>query len=110
MKHTFTTKEEYLAYRSNWKAQYKELSKDIRDLKFCRSFPQAHRFENPKSVERYREIEKRLFNNPNTCVEWKLIEKRVKAFRMLEELKEAKKEAQNQYIATKAKELEAVLA
>jgi len=107
MKFTFTNKEEYLAYRSNWKAQYKELSQQIRDLKFCRGFPQAKRFENyaGKNVERYREIEKRLFNNPNTCVEWKLSEKRDKAFCMLEELKEAKVEAQRQYLAAQSQQI-----
>lgn len=106
----FTNKETYLAYRSNWKAEYKQLSQDIRDLKFCRSFPMANRFQNPKNVERYREIEKRLFNNANTCVEWKLSEKRDKAFRMLEELKLAKQEAQRQYLASKYEQMEAVLA
>lgn len=97
----FTTKQEYLTYRSNWKAQYKQLSQDIRDLKFCRAFPQANRFNDPKNVERYREIEKRLFNNANTCVEWKLEQARSKATQMLEELKEAKVEAQRQYLHAK---------
>jgi hypothetical protein len=105
MKFTFTNKETYLAYRSEWKAQYKQLSQDIRDLKFCRAFPQAKRFENPKNVERYREIEKRLFNNANTCVEWKLEQYRNKATAMLEELKEAKVEAQHQYLVAHGKDM-----
>ena len=33
MKFTFTNKEEYLAYRSAWKDEYKELSRTIRELK-----------------------------------------------------------------------------
>lgn len=33
MKFTFTNKETYLAYRSEWKAQYKKLSADIRAVK-----------------------------------------------------------------------------
>jgi hypothetical protein len=110
MKLTFTNKEEYLAYRSNWKAEYKQLSQDIRDLKFCRSFPMANRFQNPKNVERYREIEKRLFNNPNTCVEWKIEQYRNKATAMLLELKEAKQKAQDQYLVAKSEQRETVLA
>lgn len=103
----FTTKQSYLDYRSNWKSKYKQLSQDIRDLKFCRGFPQAKRFEDyaGKNVERYREIEKRLFSNPNTCVEWKLADKRSEARCMLEELKEAKIAAQTQYLAAKSQQL-----
>lgn len=103
----FTNKETYLAYRSAWKAEYKQLSQDIRDLKFCRGFPQAKRFENyaGKNVERYREIEKRLFNNVNTCVEWKLAEYRDKASAMMEDLKEAKVKAQEQYLVAQSEQL-----
>ena len=103
MKFTFTNKETYLAYRSEWKANYKQLSQDIRDLKFCRAFPQANRFSDPggKNVERYREIENRLFNNPNTCVEWKLAQAQAKATAMLEERKASKVEAQRQYWLSK---------
>ncbi len=92
-----------MAYRSKWKAEYKQLSQDIRDLKFCRAFPQAKRFEDyaGKNVERYREIEKRLFNNANTCVEWKLIQARAKAKAMIEERIESKGEAQRQYWLSK---------
>jgi hypothetical protein len=98
----FKTKEEYLAYRSEWKAEYKQLSQDIRDLKFCRNFPQANRFNNPANVKRYREIQKRLFNNVNTNVYWVLEEKKRKATDMLEQLKEAKQEAQRQYLEKRA--------
>ena len=31
---TFTTKQEYLAYRAKWKSDYEELSQKIRDYKF----------------------------------------------------------------------------
>jgi hypothetical protein len=105
MNTSFTNKESYLAYRSAWKAEYKQLSQDIRDLKFCRAFPRANRFNNPYNVERYREIEKRLFNNPNTCVEWKLEQARAKATAMLEDLKEAKVKAQEQYLAAQSEQL-----
>jgi hypothetical protein len=33
---TFTTKETYLQWRSDWKARYKLISQNIRDLKFIR--------------------------------------------------------------------------
>ena len=33
MKFTFTSKETYLAYRSDWKAKYNELTQEIRMLK-----------------------------------------------------------------------------
>jgi hypothetical protein len=103
----FTNKDEYLTYRANWRIQYKQLTRDIRDLKFCRAFPHAKRFEDyaGKNVERYREIEKRLFNNPNTCVEWKLIQYRAKATAMLEERKASKIEAQRQYLAAMEQEM-----
>lgn len=107
MKTTFTNKQEYLAYRSAWRAEYKQLSQDIRDLKFCRGFPQAKRFENPKNVERYREIEKRLFNNPNTMVEWKLAAAKDKATQMLEERKASKVEAQRQYLVGQSQQIAA---
>lgn len=97
----FTNKQEYLAYRSEWKAQYKQLSQDIRDLKFCRAFPQANRFNDPKNVERYREIEKRLFPNSCTPIEWKIEAAQSKATAMLEELKLSKAEAQRQYLQAK---------
>lgn len=99
----FNSKEEYLAYRSEWKAEYKQLSKDIRDIKFARNFPVARRFDIGANVRRYWEIEKRLLDNPNTSAEWKLIDLRTKAYWMLEELKSAKIRAQEQYLAAKAK-------
>jgi hypothetical protein len=105
MNTSFTNKETYLAYRSAWKAEYKQLSQDIRDLKFCRAFPQANRFNNPYNVERYREIENRLFKSCNTSVEWQLAEKRNKAACMLEDLKEAKVKAQEQYLAAQSEQL-----
>lgn len=37
MEFTFTNKEEYLAYRSAWKAEYKELSQTIRERKWLYS-------------------------------------------------------------------------
>lgn len=42
----FTTREEYLAYRANWKAKYKEQSELIRQLK--RNIKAADWMEQPR--------------------------------------------------------------
>lgn len=77
----FTNKEEYLAYRSNWKAEYKQLSKDIRTLK----------------------AEMRESGHQITWSEFSQLKKlKINATEMLEALKQAKIEAQNQYLASKA--------
>lgn len=107
MKFKFTNKEEYLAYRSNWKAEYKELSQQIRDYKFCRWFVSL---KNPKRItseleERFKKLVAKHGNRFYYVYPLKQ-----KATAMLAELKEAKQEAQRQYLATKAQEKETVLA
>ena len=74
----FTNKETYLAYRSEWKAEYKKLSQKIREF---------------KDDVRGRNItwEEAL----------KLYKLKRKATDMLEELKEAKVESQRQCLASK---------
>ncbi len=75
MKFTFTNKEEYLDYRSNWKSKYKELSQKIRDLK----------------------AEVRESGHQITWSEFSALRKlKDKATAMLEERKESKVEAQRQ--------------
>ena len=64
----FTSKETYLAYRSEWKVKYKAISNEIRIYKHS----------------------------------WKHNALKAKATAALEELKEAKQEAQRQYLAAKA--------
>jgi len=77
----FTNKEEYLAYRSNWKAEYKQLSKDIRTLK----------------------AEMRESGHQITWSEFSQLKKlKTNATEMLDALKQAKVEAQKQYLASKA--------
>jgi len=107
MKFTFNTKEEYLAYRSEWKAQYKELSQQIRDYKFCRWFTSVR---NPDRItpELEARFKKLVAKHGNKFYYVAPLQK--KATAMLEELKEAKQEAQRQYLAAKAKQTEAVLA
>lgn len=76
----FTNKETYLAYRSNWKSEYNELSKQIRVLK----------------------AETRESGHQITCSEfYELYKLKQKATAMLEERKASKVEAQRQYLAAK---------
>ena len=79
---TFNNKETYLAYRSNWKAEYKQLSEDIRDLKL-----------DIKDAQRNNDFTGRP--------QYSLYKLRKQATAMLAELKEAKQEAQRQYLASK---------
>lgn len=80
MKFTFTNKETYLAYRSNWKAEYKTLSQEIRTLK----------------------AQVRESGHQITWTEFSQLYKlKAKATAMLEERKEAKAEAQRQYLQSK---------
>lgn len=121
----FTTKEEYLKYRKQWKADYKELSQTIRDCRYInKAWGQAYGkatkvvssiFPPPVEwFELHREITKlqrEYFNENKQAME--LFDKyknknrskehlRVEAHKMMQELKEAKLEAQRQYLAAKA--------
>lgn len=79
---TFTNKEEYLAYRSAWKAEYKELSKTIRELKV-----------KIRNIQRNREYAGKM--------QYALIKERKAARIMLDDLKLCKMEAQRQYLEQK---------
>jgi len=110
MKHTqhmkFTTKEEYLAYRSEWKAQYKVLSKQIRDAKFCRWFCTLKNEERIKShLAHFQTI-----GHKTDWTYWGIRTLSVQATNMLEQLQLAKQEAQSQYLAAKEQKEELVLA
>ena len=119
----FTNKEEYLQYRKDWKEEYKQLSQTIREKKWlykeysrmwnkamiAHGHPDTHwdntiksrsfweyldvmQKENPQYVE----LNKK-YTNDQKWVE--LYSKQ--ATQMLNELKEAKQEAQRQYLAFK---------
>ena len=107
MKFTFTNKEMYLAYRSNWKAQYKELSTNIRNAKFCCWFASL---SNPDRITP--ELEQRFasLSKWHGSTRYGIMKDKAKATAMLEELKEAKLEAQRQYLAAKAEKQELVTA
>ena len=96
---TFNSKETYLQYRKNWKQKYAALSQTIRDLNWCRKY--AH-----KGTARYLEIRKRHETQwgfyPHSLAVHTF---RPVATALLEELREAKKEAQLQYLAQKVKTL-----
>jgi hypothetical protein len=76
----FTNKETYLAYRSNWKSEYNELSKQIRALR-TETRESGHQITSSEFYELYK--------------------LREKATAMLEERKASKVEAQRQYLAAK---------
>lgn len=82
MKATFTNKEEYLAYRSAWKAEYKELTRTIRQL---------------KADIRQTQKEKEYAGG----MQYTLILERRAANTMIEDLKLSKMEAQRQYLESK---------
>ena len=98
MKFTFTNKETYLAYRSAWKANYKQLSQQIRDFKFAHWYQQPLRADRriPALDARYEQICKQYKTN---CFYTYGLKQ--KATSMLVELKLAKQEAQRQYLVSK---------
>jgi len=122
MTYPFNTKEEYLAYRQMWKAEYKALTQTIRDAKRAkylfqvatskanrdshvpgqfRSYAKFHNLtkENLEQDVEYQELKKK-YNTTNNQY-WMYparIPLKEAATRMLEELKGAKIEAQRQYM------------
>ena len=84
--YTFNSKETYLAYRSNWRTNYKALSQDIRTIK-----------ADIKETQRAKGYA--------GAIQYELLKMRAKATAMIEELKIAKVEAQQQYLATHVEEL-----
>jgi hypothetical protein len=124
MNYPFTNKEEYLAYRQMWKAEYKELSNQIRGTVIARKQYQKawskaekeakipgldNRYNYQKIYQIHKEILKNdpiyqklaKMYNPTNYQYWRYPDKeklRKTAIVMLEELKEAKQEAQRQYL------------
>ena len=120
----FNTKEEYLQYRKDWKAEYKQLSQIIREKRWLQK--EVSRVTNKAMVqlgfhnlpywdtcdglksrntlinlflsenEKYQTLRKK-YENDYKCVELYSMQ----ATQMLEELKESKQEAQRQYLASK---------
>ena len=86
MKFTFTNKETYLAYRSNWKATYNKLSQEIRALKVSINETQREK-------------------GYAGSMQYQLLKLRKQATAMIEERKASKIEAQRQYVLANKEEL-----
>ncbi len=116
MKFTFTNKEEYLAYRSAWKTEYKQLSQTIKERKWLHS--KIASMANKANLEvgmdypninKYFDYIKMLSDEDKTYSEirakqnWKISKEKlsVTATKMLKELKLAKIEANRQYLISK---------
>ena len=102
----FKTREEYLNWRAEWKAEYKELSRAIRELKCARKeYIWKYRPKDDNASKRRTKIGP----NPNysSSASWKAASKSYRATNMLETLKEAKIEAGKQRAARLAIESEA---
>jgi hypothetical protein len=106
MKITFTTKETYLQWTSEWKAQYQALSNDIRDAKYARWYADSARTPNglkrlsAAQDARYDAIAKRLPDRWGMFFANAALRRlRAEATALLELRKAAKIEAQRQYLA-----------
>ncbi len=104
----FNSKETYLAYRSAWKAEYKNLSAEIRLLRLADRFYQRSQY----AARPLGEPERRCLERATKLcapepfslhlAHFNRNRHRARATEMLAELKEAKLEAQRQYLAGKA--------
>ena len=126
-------KEEYLAYRSNWKAEYKKLSQTIRNLRTMAKIEsqacnQARKELGINSIHgstrfKWHEYFKQIENILSTNDKYKELKLKVddeksyfinkykqKATLMLAELKESKIESQIQYFNSKKKKMELTMA
>ena len=105
-KFNFKTREEYLKWRVEWKAEYKELSREIRQLKCARKeYIWKYRPKDDNASKRRTKVGPNP--NYNTSASWKAASKSYRATVMLETLKEAKIEAGKQRAARLAAESEA---
>ncbi len=103
---TFKTREEYLTYRAEWKARYKDISREIRDMKKSRKqFIWEYRVKGDTTSQRRTKVG----SNPNYdySAHWKVHVFKDKATALLEELAEAKIESGKQREARLAEEKEA---
>ncbi len=100
---TFNTKETYLAYRSAWKAEYMNLSLEIRTLRYADRYHQRKVFGHLALTEAEEACiaAANKLCGPGSCNYNRQL-RRARATRMLAELKEAKMEAQRQYLVRRA--------
>lgn len=91
----FDSKEEYLEQRAEWKAEYKALSKEIRELKRARKqFKWDYRPKGNDTLPRKTKAGKNPNYNPSA--HWMAASRKYAARQMLEVLSEAKEEAGRQ--------------
>lgn len=103
---TFKTREEYLAYRAEWKARYKDISQEIRDMKNKRKqFKWEYRVKGDTTSQRRTKVGE----NPNYdySAHWKIPMLKDRATVLLDELAEAKIESGKQRAARLAEEKKA---
>jgi hypothetical protein len=101
MKPTFETKEQYLAWRTEWRARYAELSKDIRALKLARRACASGLGRDRWTAQRPKiAATVKRFTDPKTGVFqwWTVWQLQEEARLMLEWRKAAKLRAQEQYL------------
>ena len=95
---TFKTREEYLKWREEWKAEYKERSKEIRRLKNARKeYKWTYRAKGDDTSPR--RIKAGVNPDYDSSASWKVWPQKWKATRALETLKAAKAEAGRQRAA-----------
>src|SRR5262245_17514667 len=102
---TFNSKETYLVYRSAWKAEYKNLSAEIRILRLADRYRQRKEFAHlllNAGEEACLDAANKLAGPGSYGYNRQL--RSTRATELLAELKEAKLEAQRQYLARKAAE------
>src|SRR5258706_11385401 len=100
---TFNSKETYLAYRSAWKGEYKKLSTEIRTLRLAERFWQRKEFGRLPLTTSEEDCVAAANKLPGAgSFVYKRQIATVPATEMLTELKEAKLEAQRQYLDRKA--------
>lgn len=95
---TFKTREEYLKWRAEWKAEYKELSNEIRQLKSARKeFKWTYRAKGDTTSQKRTKIGENPNYDSSAC--WMVSSRKNEATRALETLKAAKIEAGRQRAA-----------
>ena len=105
---TFNSKETYLAYRSAWKAEYKNLSSEIRTLRLADRFYQRKTFAHLGLTDgEERCLEEALKLCGPGSLSFNRLNRSKRATEMLAELKEAKCEAQRQYLSRNPRNLKA---
>lgn len=106
MKTQFNSKETYLAYRSEWKATYKQISHNIRTLRYAHNALQRPSGKDLPGDAKHIENAKKILNHTGPLYNCTFLYAKqrlsAQATCMLEELAQAKVEAQVQYLAAHA--------